>query len=73
MGYLLHDLAEPLCFARHLKMYPALRDALLAGYRTVGQLPAQIHRLDDFLDFAAVTTIGYIAGERTRAGRVIAG
>jgi Ser/Thr protein kinase RdoA (MazF antagonist) len=66
-GWFLHDLAEPLVFVQHVKHYPSFRDAILAGYRRVRPLPPDVAaHLDDFIDFSALTSIGYIAGEPTR-------
>ena len=67
-GYLLHDLAEPLVFAQHVKHFPALRDALIRGYRRVRPMSVEIvGLLPDFIDFSAMTSLGYICGERSRA------
>jgi Ser/Thr protein kinase RdoA (MazF antagonist) len=67
-GYILADLAEPLCFMRHWKNFMELRSALLDGYRSVREFSKELEvYLPDFLDFAAVTTLGYIAGEPARA------
>lgn len=67
-GWALADLAEPLCWVQHVPHFPALRDALLAGYRAVRPLSRELEsRLPDFLDFAAVATLGYIANEPARA------
>ena len=67
-GWHLHDLAEPLVFVQHVKQFTELRDALLAGYRRVRPLSPELERfLPDFIDFSALTSLGYIAGEPTRA------
>jgi Ser/Thr protein kinase RdoA (MazF antagonist) len=67
-GYLLQDIAEPLAFVQHVKPFPAIRDALLRGYRKVAPLSAKHEKfLPDFLDAALLTTLGYIAAEPTRA------
>jgi Ser/Thr protein kinase RdoA (MazF antagonist) len=68
-GWFLHDLAEPLVFIQHSRNYPRLRDALLEGYRRIRPLSATMEQyLPDFIDFSALTSLGYIAGEPTRAG-----
>jgi Ser/Thr protein kinase RdoA (MazF antagonist) len=68
-GWFLHDLAEPLVFLQHSKHFQRLRDALLEGYRGVRPLSATMEALlPDFIDFSALTSLGYIAGEPTRAG-----
>jgi Ser/Thr protein kinase RdoA (MazF antagonist) len=66
-GYLLHDLAEPLVFAQHVKHFASLQDALFAGYRRVRSMPAEMERmLPDFIDFSAMTSLGYMCGEPSR-------
>ena len=66
-GWFLHDLAEPLVFVQHVRHFGELRDELLQGYRRVRPLPRALEQfLPDFIDFSALTSVGYIAGEPTR-------
>lgn len=66
-GHFLEDLVEPVHFAQHVSHFPRICCDVLRGYR-------QVRRLDDemiqyfpaFIDAAAVTTCGYIAGEPSR-------